>query len=102
MKMFFSEHVGLFESLLNRVRSIVEYALVERQSVNNAMFRAWKLARQYIQDLLTAPRIIYPIWLTLSSAEINPAQYTHQSLANAFISELCGLLSSADTKDSNL
>lgn len=103
MKVFFSEHVSLFESLLNRVRSIVEYSLVEKQSINNAMFRAWKVARQHVQDLFTAPRISYPIWLTLSSAEINPTTtYSHQSLANAFITELCLLLASADTKETNL
>lgn len=106
MKVFFSEHISLFESLLNRLRAIVEGSYAKNQNVSHAMFRAWKVARQYIQDLLMAPRIIYPVWLTLSTgspADANNNNRLHPAtLADTFVSELCVLLSDADTKDTNL
>lgn len=109
MKVFFSEHICLFESLLNRLRAIVEGSYARNQNVSHAMFRAWKVTRQHIQDLLVAPRIMYPVWLTLSSSAVDPNNNNSNNigqlpgtLADTFIAELCVLLSNADTKDTNL
>lgn len=102
MKVFFSEHISLFESLLNRLRAIVEGSHVRNQNVSHAMFRAWKVTRQYIHDLLMAPRIIYPVWLTLSTGDSDNNKLHPATLADTFIAELCALLSNADTKDTNL
>lgn len=108
MKVFFSEHICLFESLLNRLRAIVEGSYSKNRNVSHAMFRAWKVTRQYIQDLLMAPRIVYPVWLTLSSGPVdtnnnNNSNKLHPAtLADTFVSELCVLLANADTKDTNL
>lgn len=99
MSVFFSEHIFLFESLLNRVRAIVEGSYLKNQNVSHAMLRAWKVARMHIHDLLMAPRIIYPVWLTLSSGDHKQEPAT---LAETFVTELCVLLSNADTKDTNL
>lgn len=109
MKVFFSEHICLFESLLNRLRAIVEGSYAKNQNVSHAMFRAWKVTRQHIHDLMMAPRIMQPVWLTLSSTvdsnnnSLCNRQLNHPAtIADTFIAELCDLLSNADTKDTNL
>ena len=62
------------------------------------MLKAWRSTSLWITDLFTAPRIANPIWITLSSGNSkNPA-----ALANNFMTELCGLLTYADTKDTRL
>lgn len=62
------------------------------------MLHAWISTTAWITDLFTAPRLYEPIWLTLSSgAAENPSR-----LAQKFMTELSSLLSSADTKDTNL
>lgn len=100
--MFFSEHICLFESLLNRLRAIVEGSYTKNPNVSHAMFRAWKVTRQHIQDLLMAPRITLPVWLTLSSSGDSSGYPAAATLADTFISELCMLLTKGDTKDTNL
>lgn len=105
MKLFFSEHICLFESLLNRLRAIVEAACAKGQNVCHAMFRAWKATRQHILDLFAAPRITCPVWLTLSTdnnSVTGSGSSKRTGLADTFIAELCILLANADTKDTNL
>ena len=104
MKEFFSEHICLFESLLNRLRSIVEGSYAKNQNVTRAMYHAWKVTRQYIEDLLVAPRIVQPVWLSLSTGDSKRcSNKAHPaSIADTFVAELCTLLSNADTRDTNL
>lgn len=97
MKTFYSEHMALFESMLNRLRAMVEKAYVTNQNFRHQLLRAWRTTLQWITDIFTAPRMTDPIWLTLSSTNAPPL-----SLAKTFITELCSLLSHADTKDTKL
>lgn len=62
------------------------------------MIRAWCLTTTWITDLFTAPRIHEPVWLSLSNGY---SEHPNQ-LAKHFMTELCWLLNSADTKDTNL
>lgn len=62
------------------------------------MLHAWFSTTAWITDLFTAPRLQEPVWLTLSSGCSDKAH----SLAKQFMTELCWLLNSADTKDTNL
>ncbi|GAB0096193.1 folliculin-interacting protein 2 [Sergentomyia squamirostris] len=97
MRTFCSEHIVLFESMLCRLRAAAETAYNNRQNFFQTMFRAWHSTSQWVTDLFTAPRLVSPVWLTLSNGHAN----NPPKLANFFMDELCSLLTSADTKDTN-
>uniref|UniRef100_A0A1L8DB48 UDENN FNIP1/2-type domain-containing protein n=1 Tax=Nyssomyia neivai TaxID=330878 RepID=A0A1L8DB48_9DIPT len=97
MRTFCSEHIVLFESMLCRLRATAETAYSNRQNFFQTMFRAWHTTSQWIGDLFTAPRLIDPVWLTLSSGNTDKPS----KLAHFFMDELCSLLTNADTKDTN-
>lgn len=98
MEIFCSEHIALLESMLCRLRATAENAYINRQNFIQIMLRAWHSTTLWIRDLFTAPRISNPVWLTLSCGHYkNP-----DNLAHAFMSELSGLITAADTKDTNL
>ena len=62
------------------------------------MLRGWQSTSQWLMDLFTAPRLACPIWLHLSMGSVkNPTV-----LVNSFMNDLCSLLNTADTKDTNL
>lgn len=62
------------------------------------MLKSWHATSCWLQDLFTAPRISNPVWLSLSIGSVkNPTV-----LANNFVNDLCVLLNTADTKDTNL
>lgn len=97
MQLFCSEHILLLESMLCRLRATAETAY-NRKKFYQIMLRAWLSTTEWIMDLFTAPRLNNPVWLTLSCGYLsNPAH-----LAQSFMNELCYLLNSADTKDTNL
>lgn len=62
------------------------------------MLHAWFAASSWVTDLFTAPRIHEPVWLSLSNGYFDRPN----NLAKNFMTELCWLLNSADTKDTNL
>ncbi|XP_055707723.1 folliculin-interacting protein 1 isoform X2 [Phlebotomus papatasi] len=97
MRTFCSEHIVLFESMLCRLRATAEAAYNNRQNFFPTMVRAWHTTSQWINDLFTAPRLMNPVWLTLSNGNSNKPS----KLAHFFMDELCCLLTSADTKDTN-
>ncbi|XP_059613568.1 folliculin-interacting protein 1 isoform X3 [Phlebotomus argentipes] len=97
MKTFCSEHTVLLEAMLCRLRAAAETAYNNRQNFFQTMFRAWHATSQWITDLFTAPRLMNPVWLTLSNGNSNKPS----KLAHFFMDELCSLLTSADTKDTN-
>lgn len=66
--------------------------------IAQVMLHAWVSATAWITDLFTAPRLIEPVWLTLSTGRSEKPN----SLAKNFMIELCWLLNCADTKDTNL
>lgn len=97
MAQFCSEHIALLESMLYRLRASVEDAYINKKNFLQIMFIAWKGAVRWISDLLTAPRLPCPVWMSLSS----PGYANSKSLTENFMNELCLLLSQADTKDTN-
>lgn len=98
MQLFCSEHIILLESMLCRLRATAENAYVNQKKFYHIMLHAWFSTTEWITDLFTAPRLIEPVWLALSSGySQNPVH-----LAQSFMSELCWLLNCADTKDTNL
>lgn len=98
MQLFCSEHIMLLESMLCRLRATAENAYVNQKKFYQIMLHAWFSTTEWITDLFTAPRLIEPVWLALSSGySQNPVH-----LAQCFMSELCWLLNCADTKDTNL
>uniref|UniRef100_A0A2M3Z1K8 UDENN FNIP1/2-type domain-containing protein n=1 Tax=Anopheles braziliensis TaxID=58242 RepID=A0A2M3Z1K8_9DIPT len=96
---FCSEHMTVFESILCRVRIAVEKAYVRWKLFLQIMLGAWHSTQQWLGDLFTAPRLSNPVWLTLSSSTLTDRNLA--TVANTFMSDLCSLLSSADTKDTN-
>uniref|UniRef100_A0A1S4GR75 UDENN FNIP1/2-type domain-containing protein n=1 Tax=Anopheles gambiae TaxID=7165 RepID=A0A1S4GR75_ANOGA len=96
---FCSEHMTVFESILCRVRVAVEKAYIRWRLFLQIMLGAWHSTQQWLNDLFTAPRLNNPVWLTLSSSTLTDRNLA--SLANTFMNDLCSLLSSADTKDTN-
>lgn len=59
----------------------------------------WLSTVSCITDFFTAPRISKPIWLTLTALERSEKS---KGIAKSFMTELCWLLTHADTKDTNL
>ncbi|XP_035789957.1 uncharacterized protein LOC118465649 isoform X2 [Anopheles albimanus] len=96
---FCSEHMTVFESILCRVRIAVEKAYIRWKLFLQIMLGAWHSTQQWLGDLFTAPRLSNPVWLTLSSSTLTDRNLA--TVANTFMSDLCSLLSSADTKDTN-
>uniref|UniRef100_A0A182PPB3 UDENN FNIP1/2-type domain-containing protein n=1 Tax=Anopheles epiroticus TaxID=199890 RepID=A0A182PPB3_9DIPT len=96
---FCSEHMTVFESILCRVRVAVEKAYIRWRLFLQIMLGAWHSTQQWLNDLFTAPRLNNPVWLTLSSSTLTDRNLA--SLASNFMSDLCSLLSLADTKDTN-
>lgn len=98
MQIFCAEHIALLESMLCRLRATVENAYINQKRFHQVMLHAWISTTAWITDLFTAPRLSEPIWITLSSGvSENPSH-----LAQQFMCELASLLTSADTKDTNL
>ncbi|KAG4077195.1 hypothetical protein HA402_016182 [Bradysia odoriphaga] len=98
MQLFCSEHIALLESMMCRLRAAAENAWINSKRNGQVMLlHAWFSATEWITDLFTAPRLIEPIWLALSCGYSNDPS----SLAHSFMNELCWLLNSADTKDTN-
>lgn len=62
------------------------------------MLKSWHTTSNWIRDLFVAPRLLYPIWISLSTGAVKNSTV----LANSFMNDLCNLLSTADTKDTNL
>ena len=62
------------------------------------MLAGWQSTTEWISDLLTAPRLPSPVWLTLSTHQ----NTNSKSVADTFMKEFCWLLRIADTKDTNL
>lgn len=96
MESFLSEHITLLESILCRLRNIAENAYINRQNFIQIMLKAWHSTSVWIADLFSAPRLQNPVWLTMSCGS------STDGLANNFMTELCWLLTCADTKDTNL
>lgn len=120
MQIFCSEHISFLESVLCRARMSVEYAYLNHKkfhhvrrrivfslrtrnvtfsSIFQVMLRMWLSTVSWITDLFTAPRISQPIWLTLTAFERTEKS---KGIAKSFMTELCWLLTHADTKDTNL
>ncbi|XP_052862628.1 uncharacterized protein LOC128269259 [Anopheles cruzii] len=96
---FCSEHMTVFETILCRVRVAVEKAYIRWKLFLQIMLGAWHCAQQWLGDLFTAPRLSNPVWLTLSSSALTDRNLA--TVAGTFMSDLCSLLSLADTKDTN-
>lgn len=61
------------------------------------MIKAWHNTSQWLTDLFSAPRLVHPMWLSLSTGVKSPTV-----LVNSFMQDLMSLLNTADTKDTNL
>jgi hypothetical protein len=61
------------------------------------MIKCWHVTSQWLVDLFSAPRLTLPVWLSLSTGVKNS-----NTLACSFMQDLCQLLNTADTKDTNL
>ena len=61
------------------------------------MIKAWHNSSQWMTDLFSAPRLMNPMWLSLSTS--NKSQTV---LVSSFMQDLMSLLNTADTKDTNL
>jgi folliculin-interacting protein 2 len=60
------------------------------------MIKCWHTTSQWLVDLFSAPRLVSPVWLSLSTGVKNS-----NALAHTFTQDLSALLSTADTKDTN-
>ncbi|XP_038119080.1 folliculin-interacting protein 1 isoform X1 [Culex quinquefasciatus] len=106
MEAFCSEHMSIFETMLCRLRVAAENACHRWQQFLQIMLAAWHSTQQWLVDFFTAPRLVNPVWITLSSGVYSNASAnwnrTCLTIANDFMNDLCSLLSLADTKDTNL
>lgn len=106
MEAFCSEHMSVFESMLCRLRVAAEKACYRWQQFLQIMLAAWHSTQQWLVDFFTAPRLVNPVWITLSSGVYSNSNANWNrsclTIANDFMNDLCSLLSIADTKDTNL
>uniref|UniRef100_A0A1Q3EZQ1 UDENN FNIP1/2-type domain-containing protein n=1 Tax=Culex tarsalis TaxID=7177 RepID=A0A1Q3EZQ1_CULTA len=104
MEAFCSEHMSIFETMLCRLRVAAENACHRWQQFLQIMLAAWHSTQQWLVDFFTAPRLVNPVWITLSSGGGTSVNWnrTCLTIANDFMNDLCSLLSLADTKDTNL
>ncbi|XP_055627544.1 uncharacterized protein LOC129769352 isoform X2 [Toxorhynchites rutilus septentrionalis] len=109
METFCSEHITIFESMLCRLRVSAEKACHKWPQFLQIMLAAWHFTQQWLMDFFTTPRLVHPVWITLSSSPgaTGAQNSTHSNrttlaIANNFMNDLCSLLSLADTKDTNL
>lgn len=98
MEQFCSEHIGLLESMLCRLRANTEKAYMDTKHLRANMIQAWLSTTRWLRDLFIAPRIACPIWLALSSSNDRHSK----AVADNFMNDMDWLLSNADTKDTNL
>lgn len=98
LKLFCSEHMVMLETMMNRIRSSVDSAYINRNKFIHVMLESWHAAAQWLVDLFTAPRIANPVWLSLSTGYAKNAN----QLAMTFMKDLNTLMSQTDTKDTNL
>lgn len=70
---------------------------LNRQFFRQLMIKAWHNSSQWLTDLFSAPRLVHPMWLSLSTGMKNPPE-----LVGSFMHDLMSLLNTADTKDTNL
>ncbi|KAG5676375.1 hypothetical protein PVAND_006216 [Polypedilum vanderplanki] len=96
MLMFCSEHMALLEQMIYRLRAAAENAYINRQNFLQLMIKCWHITAQWLVDLFSAPRLTLPVWLSLSTGVKNS-----NTLACSFMQDLCQLLNTADTKDTN-
>lgn len=109
MEAYCSEHMSIFESMLCRLRVAAENACYRWPLLLQIMLTAWHSTQQWLVDFFTAPRLVNPVWITLSSSATtgnsNSSSQLNQaalSIANNFMNDLSSLLSLADTKDTKL
>jgi folliculin-interacting protein 2 len=60
------------------------------------MIKCWHQQSQWLVDLFSAPRLVNPVWLSLSTGV-----KSSNALAHTFTQDLSALLNTADTKDTN-
>lgn len=96
MLIFCSEHMALLEQMIYRLRAAAENAYINRQNFLHLMIKAWHVTAQWLVDLFSAPRLTLPMWLSLSTGVKNSNVLVH-----SFMHDLCHLLNTADTKDTN-
>lgn len=97
MKLFCSEHMVILEGMINKLRMAVESAYISRQKFLQVMLTASHDVSKWLVDLFTAPRIAYPVWLSLSTGYVrNSVQ-----LATGFMKDLNMLMNMLDTKETN-
>jgi hypothetical protein len=84
---------------MNRLRAVVEKAYTRKDTYWHLLKEGADELQQAIVDLFSAPRLPKPVWLSLVSSATTSSQST---LARTFLSDLCQLLASLDTKSTNL
>lgn len=97
MKLFCSEHMLMLEGMINRLRMAVEMAYISRQKFLHIMLGAFHETSSWLCDLFTAPRIKFPIWISLSTGFVHNAV----QLAAQFMKDLNMLMNQLDTKETN-
>lgn len=97
MKLFCSEHMLMLEGMINRLRMAVDMAYISRQKFLQIMLAAFHETSSWLCDLFTAPRIKFPIWISLSTGVVHNAV----QLAAQFMKDLNMLMNQLDTKETN-
>lgn len=109
MQHYYMEHIPLIESMMNRLRTMVTQAYIEKSSFFSAIIKGFETATQFIYDLFRGPIITKPFWISLAKSDNGSAKngmssfnYGHEDMSRNFIDRLHKLLVIFDTKGSNL
>ncbi|KAF4516820.1 hypothetical protein B566_EDAN006214 [Ephemera danica] len=95
---FFFDHISVVENIMNRLRAVVEKAYTRKETYWHLLKEGADELQQAIVDLFSAPRLAQPVWLGLVSSSCHSSQSV---LGHTFLSDLCQLLASLDTKSTN-
>ncbi|XP_076361609.1 folliculin-interacting protein 2-like isoform X3 [Tachypleus tridentatus] len=93
---FFFSHIALIESHVTQLKELVSGSYLKRKNFVNTIYKGVEQLQASIQDLVTGPRLMSPVWLSMMSPSVN-----HHLHCTRFISEFIALLEEFDTKYTN-
>ncbi|XP_022254414.1 folliculin-interacting protein 2-like isoform X2 [Limulus polyphemus] len=93
---FFFSHIALIESHVTQLKDLVLGSYLNRKNFVNAIYKGVEQLQASLQDLVTGPRLMSPVWLSMMSPSVN-----HHLHCTRFISEFIALLEEFDTKYTN-
>ncbi|XP_023225071.1 folliculin-interacting protein 2-like [Centruroides sculpturatus] len=92
---FFFSHINLIECHMHKLKQIVTDAYFQGKNFIDNIYKGFEILKT-LQDLYAAPRLQFPMWLTIMTS-VDDLQTKYSQLVEEFVS----LLEDFDTKNTN-